>query len=215
MSGSNRPQGFTWVQDNGDRARRSASVKNWQKAIRDKNRPGRFVRRHFEATVFHALAEALRTGDVAVAGSEEHADRNDQLLPMDVVEAKLPAFLVEVGLVEPGEEMSYDAASFRRQPQDRLTAAAAGADADYPDDEGLIIAPETGIPSLKRHRADGQTPSAKRLEEAIEARMPERTLLGIASRTAYWVEWWRRFGPASGAEPKLKDPFGRYVPGGC
>nr|WP_267906187.1 Tn3 family transposase [Streptomyces broussonetiae] len=31
------------------------------------------------------------------------------------------------------------------------------------------------------------------------------------SRTAYWVEWWRRFGPASGNEPKLKDPFGRYV----
>ncbi|MFK0259301.1 hypothetical protein [Streptomyces sp. NPDC090445] len=41
--------------------------------------------------------------------------------------------------------------------------------------------------------------------------MPERSLLGIISRTAYWVEWWRRFGPASGNEPKLKDPFGRYV----
>ncbi|MGP3973352.1 Tn3 family transposase [Streptomyces sp. 8N114] len=41
--------------------------------------------------------------------------------------------------------------------------------------------------------------------------MPERTLIGILSRTAYWVEWWRRFGPASGNEPKLDDPFGRYV----
>ncbi|MFE3073558.1 Tn3 family transposase [Streptomyces sp. NPDC059247] len=35
--------------------------------------------------------------------------------------------------------------------------------------------------------------------------------MGIAARTAYWVEWWRRFGPASGNEPKLADPFGRYV----
>ncbi|WP_260215529.1 Tn3 family transposase [Streptomyces gossypii] len=25
------------------------------------------------------------------------------------------------------------------------------------------------------------------------------------------MEWWRRFDPASGNEPKLKDPFGRYV----
>ncbi|MBP2068520.1 Tn3 family transposase [Streptomyces iranensis] len=25
------------------------------------------------------------------------------------------------------------------------------------------------------------------------------------------MEWWRRFGPASGTEPKLIDPFGRYV----
>ncbi|GAA3011278.1 hypothetical protein [Streptomyces fulvorobeus] len=29
--------------------------------------------------------------------------------------------------------------------------------------------------------------------------------------TAYRVEWWRRFGPASGNEPRLEDPFGRYV----
>jgi hypothetical protein len=35
--------------------------------------------------------------------------------------------------------------------------------------------------------------------------MPEHSLIGIISRTAYWVEWWRRFGPASGNEPKLKD----------
>ncbi|MGB8941065.1 MAG: Tn3 family transposase [Streptomyces sp.] len=41
--------------------------------------------------------------------------------------------------------------------------------------------------------------------------MPERTLMGIVARTAYWVEWWRRFGPPSGNAPKLKDPFGRYV----
>ncbi|MFD0395360.1 transposase [Streptomyces nogalater] len=41
--------------------------------------------------------------------------------------------------------------------------------------------------------------------------MPERSLMGILARTAYWVEWWRRFGPASGNEPKLADPFGRYV----
>jgi hypothetical protein len=41
--------------------------------------------------------------------------------------------------------------------------------------------------------------------------MPERSLMGILARTAYWVEWWQRFGPASGNEPKLADPFGRYV----
>jgi hypothetical protein len=41
--------------------------------------------------------------------------------------------------------------------------------------------------------------------------MPERTLMGIVARTAYWVEWWRRFGPPSGNDPKLDDPFGRYV----
>jgi TnpA family transposase len=188
----------------------SFATLNWQKAIRDKNRPGRFVRRHFEAMVT-ALAESLRTGDIAVAGSETHADWSEQLLDMDEVEAKLPEYLVEVGLVEPGDPAPYDAAAFGRQLQDKLVAAAAAADAGYPDNDGLAIDPDTGIPSLKAHRSEKQTASAKRLEEAIKARMPERTLLGITARTAYWVEWWRRFGPASGAEPKLKDPFGRYV----
>jgi hypothetical protein len=75
----------------------------------------------------------------------------------------------------------------------------------YTDNEGLVIDPETGIPSLKPHRSEGQRPSAKRLEQEVKARMPERTLMGIVARTAYWVEWWRRFGPPSGHDPKLKD----------
>lgn len=189
----------------------SFATLNWQKAIRDKNRPGAFVRKHFEAMVFTALAEELRTGDVAVAGSEEYADWSEQLLPWQDVEAKLGDYLVEVGLAEPGDNAPYDAVSFRRQLQDKLTAAAAAADAGYPDNEGLVIDPATGIPSLKAHRSEGQRASAKALEQEIKARMPERSLLGIVSRTAYWVEWWRRFGPASGNEPKLKDLFGRYV----
>ncbi|ROQ77246.1 Tn3 transposase DDE domain-containing protein [Streptomyces sp. CEV 2-1] len=187
------------------------ATQNWQKAIRDKSRPGAFVRRHFEAMVFCYLAEELRTGDVAVIGSEEYADWSEQLLPWSAVEAKLPAYLVEVGLREAGDDGPFDAAAFTAQLQDKLTAAAAAADAGYPDNEDLFIDPATGVPTLKKRRADDQRPSAKRLEQEIKARMPERSLIGILARTAYWIEWWRRFGPASGNDPKLKDPFGRYV----
>ncbi|MFK4149588.1 Tn3 family transposase [Streptomyces sp. NPDC004065] len=170
----------------------SFATQNWQKAVVDRTRPGQFVRRHFEAMVFTYLAEELRTGDVAVAGSEEYGDWSKQLLAWEVVEEKLPAYLVEIGLAEDEGE-------------------AAGFDAGYPDNESLVIDPATGIPSLKAHRSEGQRPSAKRLEQEVKARMPERTLIGICARTAYWVEWWRRFGPPSGHDPKLADPFGRYV----
>ncbi|MFD4764374.1 Tn3 family transposase [Streptomyces sp. NPDC058439] len=189
----------------------SFATQNWRKAMVDKTRTGQFVRKHFEAMVFTALAEELRTGDVAVVGSEEYADWSKQLLDWEVVQEKLGTYLVEVGLCEEGETDGFDAVSFRRQLQDKLTAAAAAADAGYPDNEGLIIDPETGIPSLKPHRSEGQRPSARRLEQEIKARMPERSLMGIVARTAYWVDWWQRFGPASGNEPKLDDPFGRYV----
>ncbi|MFD8780533.1 hypothetical protein, partial [Streptomyces sp. NPDC059916] len=35
---------------------------------------------------------------------------------------------------------------------------------------------------------------ASPIEMISKARMPERSLMGILARTAYWVEWWRRFG---------------------
>lgn len=177
----------------------------------DKTRPGRFVRKHFEAMVFTHLAEELRTGDVAVVGSEEYADWSEQLLAWENVQDKLADYLVEIGLCEEGETSGFDAASFRRQLEDKLRSAAAAADAGYPDNEGLVIDPDTGIPSLKAHCSEGQRPSAKRLEQEVKTRMPERTLMGIVARTAYWVDWWRRFGPPSGNDPKLDDPFGRYV----
>ena len=69
----------------------------------------------------------------------------------------------------------------------------------------------TGKPSLKRHRASKPAEGALALEEALKERMPERTLLEILARTAYWLEWWRRFGPASGSDPKLAAPLLRYV----
>jgi hypothetical protein len=189
----------------------SFATQNWRKAVVDKTRAGQFVRKHFEAMVFTALAEELRTGDVAVVGSEEYADWSKQLLDWEVVKEKLGTYLVEVGLCEEGETDGFDAVCFRRQLEDKLTAAATAVDARYPDNEGLIIDPETGIPSLKPHRSEGQQPSARRLEQEIKARMPERSLMGIVARTAYWVDWWQRFDPASGNEPKLDDPFGRYV----
>ncbi|MEW2081604.1 hypothetical protein [Streptomyces sp. NPDC005283] len=104
------------------------------------------------------------------------------------MQEKLGAYLVEVGLAEEGETAEFDATFFRRQLEDKLRDAAAAADAGYPDNEGLVIDPETGIPSLKPHRSEGQRPSAKRLEEEIKARMPERSLMGILARTAYWHE---------------------------
>jgi len=67
------------------------------------------------------------------------------------------------------------------------------------------------VPKLKARRAAKARKSAERLEQAIKERMPERSLLGIVAGTAYWTGWWHRFGPASGNDPKLADPFGRYV----
>ncbi|MFF6851766.1 DUF4158 domain-containing protein [Streptomyces antimycoticus] len=176
---------------------------NWQRAVRDRKRPGMLDRRRFETLVFTYLAEHLRTGDVAITGSDTFANWLDQLPDWEECGPKLAQLCEETGLPD-------TAAAFTAALRERLEATAAEVDSGYPDNADLVI-DENGVPVLRKQRAKGVSALAEALETEVKARMPERTLLGILSRTAYWVEWWRRFGPASGSDPKLKDPFGRYV----
>ncbi|MFI9825960.1 hypothetical protein ACIHFC_37410 [Streptomyces sp. NPDC052013] len=46
----------------------------------DKHKPGKINRRHFEVCTLFYLTQELRTGDVAVIGSESYANLHDQLL---------------------------------------------------------------------------------------------------------------------------------------
>jgi TnpA family transposase len=176
---------------------------NWQKVIRDRSRPGMLVRRHFEACVFTYLAEELRTGDVAVSGANEYANWASNLLPWDECQPLVDGFCAEADLPTTAEE-------FTAQLRDRLEQAAAALDAGYPDNADLVI-DEQGRPTLKARKGTGTSESAAALLEAIGQRMPQRSLLGIVARTAYWLGWWRHFGPASGSDPKLDDPRGRYA----
>jgi len=182
----------------------SFASEQWQRLIRDAERPGRLNRRHFEACAFTYLAEELRTGDIAVRGSQAYANWSAQLLGWEECEGLLSEFCAETGLPS-------DAPAFTEALRAMLTSRAAAVDAGYPDNADLVIDEVTGVPSLKRRRAADRAASSLALEEAIKERMPERTLLEILARTAYWLEWWRRFGPASGADPKLADPLRRYV----
>jgi hypothetical protein len=181
----------------------SFASENWNKAIRDRAHPGMFVRRHLEACVLTYLAEELRTGDVAVDGAQSYASWADQLISPERCAQLLPTFCAEVGLPQ-------TAAGFREALQSKLTAQCAATDTGYPDNADLVI-DDAGRPSLKQYRAPRPTESALALEAALRARMPERTLLGVLARTAHWLEWHRRFSPASGSDPKLADPFFRYV----
>ncbi len=52
----------------------------WRKVLRDKRRPGMLSRRHLEVCVFSHLAAELRSGDIAVAGSDSYANLHAQLM---------------------------------------------------------------------------------------------------------------------------------------
>ncbi len=175
---------------------------NWRRAVADRRHPGMVVRRHFEAMVFTYLAEELRTGDIAIAGAGEYADWHANLLPWAECEPLLEGFCAGAGL-------PATAAGFTERLRHAHLDAAAALDAGYEDNADLVIG-DGGVPALKRRRSAGTPQAAETLAEAIARRMPERSLLSIVARTAYWLGWHHHFGPASGSDPKISDPLGRY-----
>jgi hypothetical protein len=70
----------------------------WRKILRDRNRPGMLVRRHLEVCVFSYLAAELRSGDIAVAGSDSYASLHDQLMSWEECRPLVDAFCAQAGI---------------------------------------------------------------------------------------------------------------------
>ena len=131
--------------------------------------------------MFTYLAAELRSGDIAVRGSEAYANWSARLLPREDCEELLGEFCAQAGL-------PMGAQAFTSALRSRLTGQAATVDAGYPENTDLVIDEQTGVPSLRRRRARDHDAGALLLEQALKQRMPERTLLEILARTAYWLE---------------------------
>jgi TnpA family transposase len=181
----------------------SFASEQWQKVLRARRKPGRLVRRHFEVCVFAYLAAELRSGDVAVVGSDAYANLYDQLMSWRECEPLVADYCAAAGI-------PTDGAAFVELRRAELVEIAERVDAGYPDNADLSI-DEHGHPVLKRRKGADRPASALELEAAVNERIPERGLLDVLTRTAYWLDWHRHFGPASGSDPKLRDALARYV----
>lgn len=174
----------------------------WRKILRNADRPGMLVRRHLEVCVFSYLAAELRSGDIAVPGSDSYANLHDQLMSWEECRPLVPAFCAQAGI-------PADAAGLAGHYRDQLATTAAAVDAGYPGNTDLVL--ESGRPMLRRRKGAERRPAALELEAAIHDRLPQRALLDILTRTAYLLGWHRHFGPASGSDPKIRDAMARYV----
>jgi hypothetical protein len=108
----------------GARVDLSFASEQWQRLLHDRDHLGRLDRRHFEACVFTYLASELRTGDIAVRGSEAYANWAGQLLPWAQCEGLLEEFCSEAGL-------PTTAAAFTDALRAKLAGQAAAADAGF------------------------------------------------------------------------------------
>lgn len=174
----------------------------WRKILRDKDHPGMLVRRHLEVCVFSCLAAELRSGDIAVTGSDSYANLHDQLMSWEECQPLAEAFCAQAGIPS-------DPAALTGYYRSRLAEVAGRVDAGYPSNTDLVL--EGDRPVLRRRKGAERRPEALRLEAAIHDRLPQRALLDILTRTAYLLGWHHHFGPASGSDPKIRDTLARYV----
>ncbi|WP_433209599.1 hypothetical protein ACQP1G_16855 [Nocardia sp. CA-107356] len=80
----------------------------WRKVLRDKRRPGMLSRRHLEVCVFSYLAAELRSGDIAVAGSDSYANLHAQLMSWDECAPLVEQFCAQAGIpAEAGELVAF------------------------------------------------------------------------------------------------------------
>ncbi|MBV1778497.1 Tn3 family transposase [Paeniglutamicibacter sp. ABSL32-1] len=179
----------------------SFATEAWKRVIRDKKHPGKLARRHLEVCVFSFLAAELRSGDIAVVGADSYAGLHRQMMTWQQCQDLAEDFCSQTGIPATGSGLVEH---FKAQLADTARAA----DAGYPANTDLVL--EGDRPLLKRRKGADRRPSAIVLEEAVHERLSERGLLDIITVSAHRLGWHKHFGPASGADPKLRDALGRY-----
>ena len=162
-----------------------------------------YDRKLFEVCVFSHLAQELKSGDIAITGSEEYGDYRAGLLHWKECEPMLEEFCLEVGLPK-------TATAFVARLKEELSTKADEIDKSYPKNSALTI-DEKGELVLKKGEKRDSPVTAKKLEAAILERMPERNLLDILSHIQFYTRYMRHFGPMSGSDPKLDRPVERYL----
>jgi TnpA family transposase len=160
-------------------------------------------RRSLEVCVFLHVADALRSGDLYVVGSQSYADYRTQLLPWEACRRGLAEYCEQIDLPKTGAQHT---AALR----EALTQAARQVDTGFPENSQLTIDSD-GVPHLKRQKATPLPEGLLSFESMVHERMPERHLLDILKHTHHWAGYTRHFGPPSGSDPKLADATKRYL----
>lgn len=182
----------------------SFTSNKWRSVILKKEKGKLFMnRRHFEVCVLSCLASELLSLDLYIEGSESFADYRKQLLSLEECKLLMDNYCREVGI---SNNTNDSIANLKRL----LVRAGKKVDKSY-NKNGDFEIDKNGIPILKKIKAKRMPLSAKRLEQIIISRMPERNILDILVNVSHWTDFTRHFGPQSGNLPKIANDVENYL----
>ncbi len=179
----------------------------WWKLVTGQNKKGespieRLNRRHFEVCAFSQIMSELKSGDLAIVGSDHFSDYRTQLISWEEYHSSVDSYSEEVGLaVEP--------TPFIQKTKQWLQTVAATTDKAFPKNEAVRL--ENGEPILTRLKKKSTPANLKAVERSIAKHLEEVNILDCLVDTEKWLNWTKIFGPLSGFDAKIEDPAFRYV----
>jgi Tn3 transposase DDE domain len=164
--------------------------------------PLRVRRRMFEVCVFSQVLWELKSGDLAVIGSDSFADYRAQLIATDEYDQTVGTYADMVGF-------PVDGAAFMAHFRAKLVAIARATDTAFPSNQALSIV--HGEPVVTRPQARAEPDELHTLEARWPALLGPVNILDLLADTDYWLNWTRCFRPISGYDSKLADARQRYL----
>jgi TnpA family transposase len=165
-------------------------------------RPLRVRRRMFEVCVFSQVLWELKSGDLAVIGSDTFADYRAQLIATDEYDRTVASYADMVGF-------PVDGAAFVAHFRAKLAAIARATDTAFPSNQAVSIV--NGEPVVTRPQARAEPDELRALEARWPALLGPVNILDLLADTDYWLNWTRCFRPISGYDSKLADARQRYL----
>lgn len=192
--GSQPPLDLSWV------------PQRWWKVVTGRHRRDLPVlavaRKYFELCVLSCVMGELKSGDLAIAGSERFGDYRDQLVAWATYAQQVEAYCQRVGIASKPQQFVHD---LQTQLAERIRAA----DAAFPENAALTI--REGEPILRRLEKQPEPEGFALIDRLVGERMPECNIIDVLTDTEHWLDWTTAFGPLSGFEAKLDSPQQRYV----
>lgn len=165
--------------------------------------PRRIKRRAFEVCVFSQILWELKSGDLAVVGSDAFADYRAQLIDDAEYARSVEAYGAMVELPVSGQ-------AFVEHYRRKLAEIATETDQAFPSNQAVTIV--NGEPCITRPKARPDPVGLAALEQRLADRLHDINILDLLADTDAWLQWTRCFGPISGHASKLgKEAATRYL----
>lgn len=148
------------------------------------------------------LLNELRSGDIAVDGSDRYADYRDQLVSWDEYRETIEAYGELAGIPVRGD-------TFVCHARLALASVARKTDRAFPHNEAVRI--EKGVPTIRKPDRRIVPENLRAFEKYINVTLEPVNILDVLADTERWLGWTRHFEPISGHEAKLPDAIARYI----